>query len=415
MSEGEHVVADGPARPNDRRVRLHADNSARSRFSNLRFGLKPLCAAVPSERSVRVAVIGLGYVGLPLAATVAATGANVIGVDIDLEKVKAVNAGESPLQGQEPGLAELLREQVSKGHLRASLEASAASGADVVAVCVETPIDPTTHDPSYKALKAALAEIAPVLKRGALVSIESTLAPGTMEGVVRPTLERGSKRTVGRDLYLVHCPERLTTGKLLHHLTELPRVLGANDPGSTRKALAFYGRFVKAEIHPTDWTTSDGAHRRGGPRGRRSEDQGGSRCRPRLLVPGEHGRHAELTREDDDPGAPATRRGHRDPRSVRPLRERLCRLARHQSRDERRGLHRTRHRARRISQTRSQSARPSHAASRARGRPQPLRRPGRRQDGFRVPRHRKRTVLTRLAKAGRASPFDGSPSRRWPP
>src|SRR5437879_3070165 len=92
------------------------------RFSNSGLGLKPLCAAVPSERSVRVAVIGLGYVGLPLAATVAATGANVIGVDIDLEKVKAVNAGESPLQGQEPGLAELLKEQVSKGHLRASLE-----------------------------------------------------------------------------------------------------------------------------------------------------------------------------------------------------------------------------------------------------------------------------------------------------
>src|SRR2546427_4632298 len=257
MSEGEHVVADGPARPNDRRVRLHADNSARSRFSNLRFGLKPLCAAVPSERSVRVAVIGLGYVGLPLAATVAATGANVIGVDIDLEKVKAVNAGESPLQGQEPGLAELLKEQVSKGHLRASLEASAVSGADVVAVWVETPIDPTTHDPSYKALKAALAEIAPVLKRGALVSIESTLAPGTMEGVVRPALEPGSKRTVGLDLYLVHLPERLTTGKLLHHLTELPRVLGANDAVSTRKALAFYSRFVKAEVHPTDWTTAE--------------------------------------------------------------------------------------------------------------------------------------------------------------
>ena len=206
---------------------------------------------------MRVAVIGLGYVGLPLAATVAATGANVVGVDIDAEKVKAVNTGESPLQGQEPGLAELVGEQVSKGHFRASLEASAASGADVVAVCVETPIDPTTHDPSYKALKAALAEIARVLKRGALVSIESTLAPGTMEGVVRPALERGSKRKVGRDLYLVHCPERLTTGKLLHHLTQLPRVLGANDPVSTRKALAFYGRFVKAEIHLTDWTTAE--------------------------------------------------------------------------------------------------------------------------------------------------------------
>src|SRR5947199_53303 len=226
-------------------------------FSNSRITLKPLCAGVPSERSVRVAVIGLGYVGLPLAAAVAATGANVIGIDIDAEKVKAVNAGQSPLRGQEPGLADLVREQVAKGRLRASLDPKEASGVDAVALCVETPVDPTTHDPSYKALKAALAGLAPLLKRGALVSIESTLAPGTMEGVVRPALERGSKRTVGRDLYLVHCPERLTTGKLLHHLTELPRVLGANDEASMRKGVAFYERFVKAEIHATDWTTAE--------------------------------------------------------------------------------------------------------------------------------------------------------------
>src|SRR3989475_11005842 len=140
-------------------------------FSNSRIGLKPLCAAVPSERSVRVAVIGLGYVGLPLAAAVAATGANVIGIDIDPEKVKVVNAGQSPLRGHEPGLADLVKEQESSGRLRASLEPTAAFGADVVAVRVETPIRPTPHDPPDKALKTALAEIAPVLKRGALGSI----------------------------------------------------------------------------------------------------------------------------------------------------------------------------------------------------------------------------------------------------
>src|SRR2546422_970723 len=126
------------------------------RFSNSLFGLKPLCAAVPSERSVRVAIIGLGYVGLPLAAAVAATGANVVGLDIDAERVNTVNAGQSPLRGREPGLAALVKGQVSKGRLRASLDPSAASGADVIAVCVETLIDPTTHDPTYKALKTAL-------------------------------------------------------------------------------------------------------------------------------------------------------------------------------------------------------------------------------------------------------------------
>ncbi|TLZ91698.1 MAG: nucleotide sugar dehydrogenase [Methanobacteriota archaeon] len=107
--------------------------SSMCRFSNSLFGLKPLCAAVPSERSVRVAIIGLGYVGLPLAAAVAATGANVVGLDIDAERVNTVNAGQSPLRGREPGLAALVKGQVSKGRLRASLDPSAASGADVIA------------------------------------------------------------------------------------------------------------------------------------------------------------------------------------------------------------------------------------------------------------------------------------------
>jgi len=206
---------------------------------------------------VKVAVIGLGYVGVPLAAAVAATGAKVVGIDIDPKKVEAVNAGRSPLRGREPGLQDLVKGQVSKRRLRASLDPADAAGADIVAICVETPIEPSTRDPSHKALKAALAGIGPHLKKGALVTIESTLAPGTMASVVRPALERGSKMKVGRDLHLVHCPERLTAGKLLHHLTELPRIIGANEPAALRKALAFYRRFVKAQIHATDWTTAE--------------------------------------------------------------------------------------------------------------------------------------------------------------
>src|SRR2546428_5316827 len=91
------------------------------RFSNSVFGLKPLCAAVPSDRFVRVAVIGLGYVGLPLAAAVAASGASVVGIDIDPEKMKAVKAGGSPLRGPEPGLAGLGTDPGSKGPLPARL------------------------------------------------------------------------------------------------------------------------------------------------------------------------------------------------------------------------------------------------------------------------------------------------------
>lgn len=206
---------------------------------------------------VKVAVIGLGYVGAPVAATVAATGARVVGIDIDSAKVRAVSAGRNPLRGREPGLAGLLKSEVSHGRLTATTDMAAVRSADVVVVCVETPIDPVTRDPAYRALKAALASLGLHLKRGVLVSVESTLAPGTMERLVRPTLERASKMKAGRDFALVHCPERVTAGKLLYNLTNLHRVLGAPDPKSTRRAIAFYKRFVKGEIHPTDWTTSE--------------------------------------------------------------------------------------------------------------------------------------------------------------
>ncbi len=207
--------------------------------------------------SVKVAIVGLGYVGVPLAACVAAAGAQVVGIDIDPKKVQAINAGRNPLRGKEPGLPRLVREAVDAKRLRASTDPAAAEGADVVVIAVETPIDPSTHDPQYRALKGALAAVGPHLKRGALVSIESTLAPGPMEKLVRPALERASRRKEGRDFHLVHCPERVTAGKLLYNLTNLHRVLGARDARAAKKAAAFYGLFVQGELHATDWTTAE--------------------------------------------------------------------------------------------------------------------------------------------------------------
>jgi len=206
---------------------------------------------------VNVAVVGLGYVGVPLAAVAASTGARVVGIDIDPGKVDAINAGRNPLRGREPGLADLVRAQVAAKRLTASSDPATVRTADVVIVSVETPIEPSTHDPSHGALTSALRSIGPHLKRGTLMSIESTLAPGTMERVVRPTLERASSKKAGRDFGLVHCPERVTAGKLLYNLTNLHRVLGAQDPRAARKAVAFYKRFVKGDVHVTDWTTAE--------------------------------------------------------------------------------------------------------------------------------------------------------------
>ncbi len=206
---------------------------------------------------VKVAVVGLGYVGVPVAAMVAATGVRVVGIDIDPAKVKAVAAGRNPLRGREPGLSPLLKKQVREGRLKAVTDPTAVRSADVVVVSVETPIDLVRHRPDHRALKAALASLGPHLKRGGLVSIESTIAPGTMMRVVRPTLERSSRKRVGRDLHVVHCPERVTAGKLLHNLAHLHRVLGVQDDRAARRAISFYRRFVEGEIHLTDWTTAE--------------------------------------------------------------------------------------------------------------------------------------------------------------
>ncbi len=205
---------------------------------------------------MKVAVIGLGYVGLPVAAAFAEAGLRVVGVDIDAAKVAAVNARKCPLSGREPDLAALIAKHGGK-RLTATTDYAACGTADAVLVAVETPIDDDTKDPDYRALRSVLRALGPNLKKGALVSIESTIAPGTMHRLVKPMLERASKMKTPRDFLLAHTPERLTAGKLLHNLIHVDRVVGADDTRSMRRALGLYSRIIKATIHPTDLLTAE--------------------------------------------------------------------------------------------------------------------------------------------------------------
>ncbi len=219
--------------------------------------MKRLSQRGPWPADVKVAVIGLGYVGIPVAAALASSGARVVGIDIDERKVEAVNAGRNPLEGDEPGLEDVIAQGIARRRLSATRDHAATQTADAVILCVETPIDPDTKDPQYKALKSALRTLSRHLRRGTLVSIESTVAPGTMDKVVRPILEKGSGLKVGRGLYLVHCPERLTAGRLLYNLIHLDRVIGAQDPVSLRRGVALYSRFVDGKLHATDWVSAE--------------------------------------------------------------------------------------------------------------------------------------------------------------
>ncbi len=208
------------------------------------------------NRTARLAVIGLGYVGLPVAALFADAGFDVIGIELKADRVEKINAGESPIEGEEPGLAELLASVAVSGRLRASSDYSSLRDRDVILIDVETPVD-ETHVPRYDALRAVLRSLGPVLKRGALVIVESTIAPGTMQRLVYPGLEESSGGKLNQDFYLGNCPERVMPGKLLANLRTLSRVTGGGSVETAEVMVQLYRYVVQADLDAVDWITAE--------------------------------------------------------------------------------------------------------------------------------------------------------------
>jgi UDP-N-acetyl-D-mannosaminuronic acid dehydrogenase len=204
----------------------------------------------------RLAVIGLGYVGLPVAASFAHAGFDVLGIDLIQERIAKINLGLNPIEGDEPGLADLLKSVTSSGRLQAASDYRLLSDRDVILIAVETPVD-ADHKPRYQALKAALEALAPNLKPGVLVIIESTIAPGTMRDVVQTTLKQKSGKQAGKDFFLGNCPERVMPGKLLDNLRKLDRVVGGMTPETAETMVALYKHVVEGELDPTDCLTAE--------------------------------------------------------------------------------------------------------------------------------------------------------------
>jgi UDP-N-acetyl-D-mannosaminuronic acid dehydrogenase len=202
------------------------------------------------RRELVIAVIGLGYVGLPVACMFADAGFRVVGIERSAEKVDLINRGVSPIEGEEPGLAEMLAGAVRNGKLRATSDYAACREARAISISVETPVGDDNR-PAYAALRSALASLGPNLARGTLVIIESTIAPGTMQRVVAPALEAASGLRAAEDLYLVHCPERVMVGRLLHNLRHMPRAVGGMTPEAAQRAVALYRTFVEADLDAT--------------------------------------------------------------------------------------------------------------------------------------------------------------------
>ncbi len=214
-----------------------------------------LCRAIEQRQAV-IGVVGLGYVGLPVACMFAQAGFRVVGLDIKADRVALINAGVSPIEGDEPGLAEMLDAVVRGRRLHASTEAAALADADVVLIAVDTPVE-ADHQPRYDALRAACRSLGSVLKQNALVVIESTVAPGTVNGLVIPLLEQTSGRRVNVDFYVGACPERVMPGKLLSNLRTMSRVCGGSSPEAAEIMVTLYRTFVQGDLDTADVVTAE--------------------------------------------------------------------------------------------------------------------------------------------------------------
>ncbi len=207
-------------------------------------------------KEARLAIIGLGYVGLPVATLLAETGFDVLGVEIRSERVEKINRGICPIEGVEPGLADLLKKVIASHKLRATADYADLKDRDVILIDVETPVD-KQNMPRYEALRASLKSLGPVLKASALVIIESTIAPLTMKDVVLPLLEQSSGKKANVDFYLGNCPERVMPGKLLKNLRMMSRVVGGMTPETAETMLALYHHIVQADLDPADCITAE--------------------------------------------------------------------------------------------------------------------------------------------------------------
>ena len=184
-------------------------------------------------------VIGLGYVGLPLAVEFAEAGYDVVGLDIDQRKVDALNAGTSYIQDVPSAKVARL---VATGRLRATADFAALARLDTVNICVPTPLR-KTKDPDVSYMVAAVTEVARYLHPGMLVILESTTYPGTTEELARPILEATGLRA-GRDFFLAFSPERVDPGNPAFNTHNVPKVVGGTTPDCAELARALYERAI---------------------------------------------------------------------------------------------------------------------------------------------------------------------------
>lgn len=201
---------------------------------------------------MKLTTIGLGYIGLPTSIMFAKHGVNVVGVDIKQEAVDKLNNGQIHIE--EPGLQEALEEVRASGKFKAS---TIPEQADAYIIAVPTPNNNDEHKScDISIVMSGVESIIPLLKRGDTVIVESTIAPRTMDDHVKPYLE-SKGFIIGEDIYLVHCPERVLPGQIMHELVYNNRIIGGITPACVEAGKRVYGTFVKGEMIETQAKTAE--------------------------------------------------------------------------------------------------------------------------------------------------------------
>jgi len=207
----------------------------------------------------------MGYVGIPAAVLFADAPCfeKVLGFQRNSKssgyKIEMLNRGESPLKGEEPGLEELIGKVVSAGKFECSPDFSRIAELDAVTLAIQTPFaNPKDLTPDFSALIEGIRNVGKYLKPGMLVVLESTITPGTTEGMAREILEEESGLKAGEDFALAHAPERVMVGRLLKNIREHDRIVGGIDEASTKRAVELYSPVLTAgKVIPMSATAAE--------------------------------------------------------------------------------------------------------------------------------------------------------------
>lgn len=200
---------------------------------------------------MKICIVGQGYIGLPTAALFTRSDCEVVGVDVNEEIINNLNKGKIHIE--EPGIAEIIKNAIDNNRYHASLTPEKA---DAFIITVPTPYIAENYSCDLSYVIEACNEILPFIEKGNTVIVESTIAPMSTDDVIKPIFEKADY-TIGKDLYLAHCPERVLPGKIIEELIHNDRIIGGITPECSKKASEVYGQFVEGELMLTEAKTAE--------------------------------------------------------------------------------------------------------------------------------------------------------------